>query len=381
MSSGAVMENKVFQPEIETVEEFIERFKVMNHDKLRIKNEAGVVQSVSEEHKAMLFANCLPVNVITDIQRRLKPTLLSNAKYAELETHLISLFSTKKSVIGASVAFLTRKQQPGESIEGYAKVLNELASQCSYEEECRKRVLRDAFVTGLRSAKIMTALIQLGENKTFHEVLDRAKTIEQCTQDVEDINPTAKVSNQFHIDGEHKFKNKSYNGASQKVSTNYNCYRCNQKGKHFQSDCWARKIQCNVCANVGHSAKACRTKNSKKEVKKISHSNKSTSNKFNHVDKPEEEFDPAKYFYIENVRKGNKIDSVASLDTVFPDIEVSSNYDFEMCPPAKANQRSGNKLVRHVRNGAGSNQRCSNSFEALYNLSGTDIASAHGDPC
>ena len=68
----------------------------------------------------MLLAYALPVEVLTSIQRKLKPTLLTEAKFENIEIHLKSLYSTKKSIVGADVAFVTRKQLPQESIENYS---------------------------------------------------------------------------------------------------------------------------------------------------------------------------------------------------------------------------------------------------------------------
>ena len=135
--------NKIFQPDLESVSEFLERFKLQNHTILEEKKE-------DNKSRAMLLANALPVDILTDIQRKLKPKKLSETTYEEIENHLTSLHSTKKSIIGAAVAFLHRRQQNGESIENFAKSLNELASQCNYSDCCRDRMLRDAFVSGLK---------------------------------------------------------------------------------------------------------------------------------------------------------------------------------------------------------------------------------------
>ena len=60
--------SKCFQPDVETVEEFVERFKKRNFEALSTTKETEKLK------KAMLLANALPVNVLTDIQRRLIPT-------------------------------------------------------------------------------------------------------------------------------------------------------------------------------------------------------------------------------------------------------------------------------------------------------------------
>ena len=224
------------------MDEFIERFKTQNYQKLQGK--------VEDKEKAMLLANALPVEVLTDIQRRLKPVTLSNATYSEIETHLISLFSSKKSIIGASVTFLNRKQLPEETIEQFANALNELASHCAYGNCCRDRLLRDAFVSGLRNARIISAIIQDCEAKKFHEVLERAKIIEQLNQDIAEFNPNSKFLNTNHVKSsayQNKNNKKSQDAVKSKfnkISDRYICCRCGVKGKHLSSDCYALKITC-----------------------------------------------------------------------------------------------------------------------------------------
>ena len=323
--NNGVPANKNFQPDIESVEEFLERFKVQNFQKLSsIKDD---------KQKAMLLANVLPVDILVDIQRRLKPKKLSEATYDEIEAHLTSLHSTKKSVIGASVAFLHRKQLPNESIESFAKQLNDLASACSYEACCLDRMLRDVFVSGLRNKKIMTNLIHEVESKKFHEMIEKAKLIEQCHLDVADINPagtsypagtstnqTNKVyrkqqknvySNKFDNNNRRGHQNNNRQGphvnnrqqfqppgasTQQKISANYICCRCGLSGVHQASMCPHIKTKCNKCLKPGHLAKMCRTKSS---------GSSNTNKKFQRIHQEmDEEEDPAKYFTLYRLEDG-----------------------------------------------------------------------------
>ena len=155
--------SRVFNTNLETVEYFLERFKVQQHDALTKAN-------TDSHRRAMFRANALPINIFTDIQRRLKPTLLTAATYEHIERHLIASYSVKKSVIGAAMQFIIRKQQSGETIETYTKVLNELASQCEYSDCCRDRMLRDVFISGLRSPRLISVLITECEKKSLANV-------------------------------------------------------------------------------------------------------------------------------------------------------------------------------------------------------------------
>ena len=99
-----------FQSDVETIKEFLERFKAQNSAILSR-------EATTAAQKAALLCRSLPVSVITDIQRRIKPTVLSEATYEIIETQLLAQFDVKQSVIGAAVKLINRKQQQSESIE------------------------------------------------------------------------------------------------------------------------------------------------------------------------------------------------------------------------------------------------------------------------
>ena len=109
-----------FDPKQETISEFLERFKVQASEFIAKAGDDNL-------KKAAVLIKALPVHVITDLQRRIKPIKLSEATYTELEGKLTAQFVVKKSVVGASVRFLNRKQG-NESIEQYARILNDAAN-------------------------------------------------------------------------------------------------------------------------------------------------------------------------------------------------------------------------------------------------------------
>ena len=232
----------------------MERFKLQHADKLK-KAESD------SKCRAMYLANVLPVSILTDVQRRLKPTALTEVTYEKLEAQLKISFGIKKSLIGASVNFLTCKQKVGQNIESYAKTLNELASHCDYKSCCLNRLVRDAFVSGLLSKKLISLLITDCETQTFEECVEKAKTMEQMLQDVSEINPSSKsLDFQNSIDS---VKPKRYEHKSKEIARpdkKYKCIRCNSIGKHFVNKCYAIKLKCHSCQKTGHIARACRAR-------------------------------------------------------------------------------------------------------------------------
>ena len=254
--------SRLFNPDIETIEDFLERFKLQNRDKLAVKKPADKIGE--SNHKAMILANSLPVFVLSEIQRRLKPITLTQANYEDLEKRLISSYGVKKSAIGATVNFLTRKQKAGESLETYAKVLNDLAAQCDYKECCRDRMLRDSFISGLTSSKLMSALITDCETKTFSDCVERAKVLNQVVKDVEEINPRAEIS----LNSVSKHGSNTKKKVTNSANKNYKCIRCGTTGKHTADKCWAIKLRCHNCQKYGHVSKACRSRKQKSHGRK-----------------------------------------------------------------------------------------------------------------
>lgn len=302
-----------FQPEIESIDEFIERFKVQNSVKLTAA--AG-----DSKQRAMLLINCLPVKVVTDVQRRIKPLLLSDATYDDIESNLLAGYQVKKSIIGAAVNFLTRKQRHDESIESYAKILNELASHCSYSDCCRDRMLRDVFISGLRSSKLMQHLMTECEKKKYKDVVEKAKVFEQVSQDVEDIKPSTRDHSTYKVNPvSSKKKTNNPSTSIKPVPSDYICIRCGTQATHYASKCYALNITCNSCGKTGHISKACRSK-SKPTFKKTD----STQSKYVY---PEEE-DASEFLAMNTVLpEPEAVEHRTSVSQVDPIVPLYNKYD------------------------------------------------------
>lgn len=348
--------SKVFHPEVESVEEFVQRFKLQNADKLEEAED-------NPSRRAMLLANALPIDVLTDIQRRLKPKKLVEATYEELEKHLTSSYTVKKSQVGAAVSFVNRKQKSDESIESYSKVLNELASKCGYNDCCRDRLLRDVFVSGLKSSRIIGSLISECEDKKFNECVERAKTLDQVTKDVDDINPTARVNAAYKTNekgnSNNKYKNNrssrdnNHRNAKKKIPSSYVCIRCGSKAKHYANECYAINTKCLKCSKVGHLSRVCKSK---------------VSQNSNHIDSENsdlapEEYDSSHYINIQTIRpiysgrrssnETNNEFSVAVLDRDFPPL------------PDRSRSRDYAAAASPGRGAAGGVLKLRNKFERL----------------
>lgn len=239
-----------FNSQQETVVEFLERFRVQCSEQLTQAGEDGI-------KKAAILVKALPIAVITDLQRRIKPVKLSEATFQVLEDKLISQYEVKKSIIGATVKFLNYKQSSNESIENYAKSINDLAASCKYKDCCRDRMVRDSFVSGLHSSTIVHALLQDCEDKSFNDCVEKAKLIEQLTSDTQDIHePVRNSSTSYQV------ASSSYSATNANIPKNYVCIRCGSKRQHLAHNCFARKLKCKLCKKIGHLQKVCKSRNS-----------------------------------------------------------------------------------------------------------------------
>lgn len=314
---------KVFKPEMESVDEFLERFKVQHFQQLAACKPEDVGK------KAMLLACALPVDVLTSIQRKLKPTLLTAAKMDDIEKHLKSLYSTKKSIVGAAVAFVSRKQLPQESIEEYAKVLNDLASHCEYKDCCLNRQLRDIFLAGLKSSKLIAAILPDCDDKSFEDVVERAKTLEQLNIDIEEINPQKSPMQHKLRSGRSSLQSSeredvgTVSRRSNGPPASYTCGRCTATGKHYASNCFAKDLKCKECNMKGHIIRACRNKKSK-------HKHQIKNAKSDASESSDEE-DPARFCVMKyvgvarNSRYSSRSSSIEDLDT-FPEVDGINHY-------------------------------------------------------
>lgn len=301
--------SKNYNPAVETVEEFLQRFKLQNADKL-VKNEK------EPQNLAMHLSNCLPTTILTDLQRKLKPKLITEVTYEELEATLVSSYGVKKSVVGAAVSLFSRKQKRGESLENYAQALNELSTHCGYGECCRGKLVRDCFLSGLFSPRLMATLVtDCKAESTFADCVQRAKTLEQAVIDIQDLNPAANVQDTFQVRGNTRTPSKT-------VPTDYKCVRCGLTGRHRVEDCFARTLTCHGCGTTGHIQRACLKKNSTATGTRTTPTTSPTSSSTatptsrptlvparkstsTNIVTPPEEQDPAEFFTVHNVDKNS----------------------------------------------------------------------------
>ena len=81
MASTTTSDGPPFGPEVEIFSEFIQRFELQCLDLLqKARND--------ERRKIAILLKCLPVKIITDLQRRIKPVAIADTSYDDVVASL-----------------------------------------------------------------------------------------------------------------------------------------------------------------------------------------------------------------------------------------------------------------------------------------------------
>lgn len=238
----------VFDADCETIEEFLERFSMLLEGDTKKKTDKVI---------SAFLIRALPVQMVTDLQRRLAPKKLTETSYDELQDNLLQAHSVRKSLVGASVKFFAYKQQAGQTLEEFSKELRFLASKCNFEQHLTvDRLLRDVFIAGINSPQVLTAVLQSADKLSFPEAVEKAKMLQTVREDA------ASLHNSLQPTRVHASSEADYHAVNrvqpQKLPSGYTCMRCGAKNAHYVDKCYAKSLECRSCHKVGHIASVCR---------------------------------------------------------------------------------------------------------------------------
>lgn len=254
----------LYDPEIETIEEFLERFAMVVEGDGKKKDKTVAVQLV----------RALPVQIISGLQRRLSPQKLSDTSLDQLKENLLQAHGVHKSIVGASVKFFMYRQQQSQSIEDFSKELRFLASSCDFENITADRLLRDVFIAGLSSSHVLSTVLQEAEDLSFSEAVEKAKFVQQVKDDtryIQDTHCSTLSSNVYKtafdttstsnvVREVEQSVHKLQSQIVKKPPPGYVCIRCGAANLHFVDQCYAQKLKCRNCNKVGHIGRVCRSK-------------------------------------------------------------------------------------------------------------------------
>ena len=157
-------------------------------------------------------------------------------------------------------------KQENLTLEEFITRARTLTNDCGYPADYREITLQDTLVFGLKSDKVRSDAIAIGNTLTYQQVYDLAKTEESTTAQMGAI---ATVSQSIHAlqskpaprsysrsnDSRNNDKPRKY-GAS-KQSGGSSCFGCGGSHAKGKENCPAKDVKCHYCQRNGHYQRVC----------------------------------------------------------------------------------------------------------------------------
>ncbi|XP_059845836.1 uncharacterized protein LOC132405151 [Hypanus sabinus] len=169
----------------------------------------------------------------------------------------------------------TRRQRPGESCAEFLRALQTLVRACDCKtltaEQHAELLVRDAFVTGLRSVYMRQRLLE-NADLTLRSVIEKANALEAALHNADAVQshdslpvpwtpqtpPPPAPGSEFAAASRDSTSSPTLTTAVARQKPVL-CYFCGHK-KHPQQRCPAREATCSSCRKRGHFAKVCKSK-------------------------------------------------------------------------------------------------------------------------
>ncbi|XP_059843069.1 uncharacterized protein LOC132403623 [Hypanus sabinus] len=170
----------------------------------------------------------------------------------------------------------TRQQRPGESCAEFLRALQTLVRACDCKtltaEQHAELLVRDAFVTGLRSVYMRQRLLE-NSDLTLSSAIEKANALEAARHNADAVQsrdsppvpwtpqtppppaPGSEFANAAASRHSTSSPTQTTAVARKKLGP---CYFCGQK-KHPRQRCPAREATCSSCGKRGHFAKVCKS--------------------------------------------------------------------------------------------------------------------------
>ena len=246
----------------------------------------GLVGS-SAQNKFVLLANCVSHEVFELIQ--------GCTSYETAIAKLESSYIKPKSEIISRFNLQNLKQTQDEKISDYLLKLEALSLHCGFRdvtaEIYRKEMIRDAFITGLKSNAIRTRLLE-NSSLSLDEAAAQARALEVAQFDSTQYAANSYSGNTLAAaaypgSNQGQFVATNHSGNTHQLATPYLeaptytvdntlaaaaytgpnkgprqwvCFKCGSKEKHSRERCTARDAVCRGCQKIGHFQKVCHSK-------------------------------------------------------------------------------------------------------------------------
>ncbi|CAA9999561.1 unnamed protein product, partial [Nesidiocoris tenuis] len=225
-------------------------------------------QNVPKQSEADVFVSSLSAKHHTLLKSLIYPARCSEKSFDELKKTLQDHLSPAPLVIPSRHAFLNRKQQEGESVAQYLASLRKLATNCKYDASMLNTMLRDAFVSGLRSKAMLDRLFE-EDDVDLKRTMELASAIERAcegtTEVLHQVTPPAQAVHKIKF---HKRKPQPQSRPLRKKSEKIICFKCGAKNSHKAPACTAKNLRCRFCSGE-HDVSVCLKKRRASNVKLI----------------------------------------------------------------------------------------------------------------
>ncbi|XP_073979966.1 uncharacterized protein [Rhodnius prolixus] len=194
--------------------------------------------------------------------------------FEELVAFLKNHIDPPPLIIPSRHTLINRKQAEGESISDYVAQLRKLAAPCKYDDSMLATMLRDVFVSGLRSKHILDRLFE-EDSPSFDKTVEIALALETASGGTGEI--LASEVNKLSIKSKHnntiatqRYKRNNFRkyNKSNARERNVTCLKCGKVG-HKANECNANDLFCKFCQTQGHVIKVCFKKKKYKQQEPI----------------------------------------------------------------------------------------------------------------
>ncbi|XP_065218826.1 uncharacterized protein LOC135844530 [Planococcus citri] len=261
-----------YDDSVETFSDFVERFE-----------HYCTAQKLSDVAKVPTFISLLQPHVYRLLKYLCFPAKVDSKSYKDLTELLINHLCPKQLEIPARHTFLNRKQGENESIMQYVSELRKLSLPCGYSEDMLNIMLRDVFVSGLRSPEMLKRLFS-EKDLTFKSAQEITAGMEVSAKNTAEMTNGSRKEASVPVNAPdsmlkklNKFKKSSSQRSNDKRKDDKSksedgivCFKCAKPG-HRSPACTAKNLSCSFCKSDQHVAEACRKKkrHEKNKAKKL----------------------------------------------------------------------------------------------------------------
>ena len=250
------------------------------------------LDNASEAKQCSVFCQIIGPDSFRLLRSLIAPAVYTAKTLRQLQNTLTEHFAPTRSVVFHSFKFWTRNQGTNETVNEYVAALRSLANKCDYGA-LLDRLLRDRFITGIRSPELQQKLLQ-DSTITIQTAIDQANAFEIAISSstilqTPSISSPAQNNSSDVLKIQSKFQSKkspkkyrsSNSRRSSSVSNQNNsnssniraCFGCGEK--HLRDACPHKTSTCFTCGKMGHLATVCRSKKTSQRTNSVSLNNDS----------------------------------------------------------------------------------------------------------